>query len=154
MQNAHFSSSGGAQRPSESTVSRSNTSSKEGVKQKRMKMYHKMKDVHCEKTDISSKSTVVALKSPQELSQTPPRWSPERYKTLSRGLEDVFWKLIVWKPDFLKMPRTKSILLSFQTTPTTPKTNPKPSQTLPRHFPKEIRKAKCLRSICCLLRHA
>ena len=95
MQNAHFSSSGGPQRPSESTVSRSNTSSKEGVKQKRMKMKHKMKDVHCDKTDISSKSTFVALKSSPELSQTPQTWSIERYKNLPRGLEDVFSKLIV-----------------------------------------------------------
>ena len=95
MQNAHFCSSGGPQRPSESTLNRSNISSKEGVKQQRMKIYHEMKHVYCEKTDISSKSTFVALKRPQELSQTPPRWSPEGSKSLPRGLEDVFWKLIV-----------------------------------------------------------
>ena len=101
MQNAHFSSSGGAQRPSESTVSRSNTSFKEGVKQKRIKMYHKMQDDHCEKADISSKSTFVALQSPSELSQTHPTWSPEGSKSLPKWLEDVFWKLIVWKPESL-----------------------------------------------------
>ena len=54
MQNGHFCSSGGAQRLSESTVNRSNTSLKERVKQKHMKMYHTMQDVHCEKVNISS----------------------------------------------------------------------------------------------------
>ena len=53
MQNGHFCSSGGAQRLSESTVNRSNTSLKERVKQKHMKMYHTMQDVHCEKVNIS-----------------------------------------------------------------------------------------------------
>ena len=85
LQHACFCSFLRARKSSQRTLNCSKTSSKEGVHQKFMKIYQKTKRVHCENIKRSSPSTVVGLKTLQELFQRPPRRSRQGSKSFPTG---------------------------------------------------------------------